>query len=319
MSVIQLSNGSTIRTFTLPPEGFDPLTASDAELAVYGFPARPENPFLRERFEDHYKRVKGRMRYIEPAFTVHPSRRPRVTLVEGAAGNAQDFWSGAVVYAPSGQSFKWVQSQWVVPNVSAKVGSTIGSTENAYVEVAWVGLGNSSLLQAGSGSQISPGGEPSFFMWHEWTPPGWVTVNNFPLSGGDLVAVVICTPSGVGSTSATVYFSNLTQGVQTSYPLSFPEGSNDPSEFLGDQAEWIVERPVVPGGLAVLPNFGQVIFTHCTATLTDGTVVDAGTTGGRNGTLNMSPNNVLLSTATLIAPEVLQVEYNATTTGIVNN
>lgn len=41
MSVIQLSNGSTIRTFTLPPEGFDPLTASDAELAVYGFPAPP--------------------------------------------------------------------------------------------------------------------------------------------------------------------------------------------------------------------------------------------------------------------------------------
>jgi hypothetical protein len=36
-------NESTeVFTYPQPPEGFDPLSASDAELAKYGFPPRPD-------------------------------------------------------------------------------------------------------------------------------------------------------------------------------------------------------------------------------------------------------------------------------------
>jgi hypothetical protein len=313
MSTITLSNGSIVRTFALPPEGFDPLAASDSQLAVYGFPARPRDPARLAAFVNHYTRMKGRLRRIEPAFEVHPSLRPPQPVgIQGEAGGTVPFWSGAVVYAPSGQSFQSIVGEWVVPNVSAVVGSnTIGSTENAYVEVAWVGLGNSSLLQAGSGGSISPGGQPSFFLWHEWTPPGWVTVKNFPVNAGDMISVLICTPSGAGSTSATVYFSNNTQGVETSYTLSFPEGSGDPASFLGDQAEWIVERPKVHGGLAILPNYGQVFFSNCVAVLNGGPDVNAGTSGGRNGSINMvTTDGMLLSTGAIVAPTVVQCQYN---------
>jgi len=176
MAVINLSNGSRIRTFSPPPDGvaFDPLTASAADLAIHGFPRRPEAPEQLALFERHYTRMKGRLRCIEPTFTVRPSLRPSKSAdTEFKAGGSVPFWSGAVVYAPSGQSFQWLQAVWVVPNVSTAIGtSPIGSTENAYVAVSWIGLGNSSLLQAGAGGSISPGGQPSFFLWHEWTPPG---------------------------------------------------------------------------------------------------------------------------------------------------
>jgi hypothetical protein len=131
-----------------------------------------------------------------------------------------------------------------------------------------------------------------------------VTINNLPVNGGDLITVVICTPSGAGSTTSTVYFTNNTQGLQTSYTISFPQGSGDPKSFLGDQAEWIVERPAVKGGVAVLPNYGQVFFSSCNAALTNGTIVNAGTTGGKNGSINMvTTNGVLSSTGAIVKPK----------------
>jgi hypothetical protein len=68
--VINLDNGVKIRTFAPPPDGsaFDPLTASASDLALHGFPPRPEDPQLLARFQSHFNRVKGRSRYIVPTF-----------------------------------------------------------------------------------------------------------------------------------------------------------------------------------------------------------------------------------------------------------
>jgi hypothetical protein len=320
MAVLDLSNGSRIRTFTLPPDGFDPLNASAAELAVYGFPERPTDPRFLARFNGHYSRLKGRLRCIEPTFTLRPSLRPaKVAGADDVAGATVPFWSGAVVYAPQGESFQWMQAEWVVPNVSTAItaGSAIGTTASPYTAVSWVGLGNSSLLQAGAGGQISPNGTPSFFLWHEWLPPGWVTINNLPVNAGDLITVMICTPSGKGSTSSTIYFSNNTQGLQTSYNLSWPNVSGS-TPFLGDQAEWIVERPAVTGGLAILPNYGDVFFSSANAVLTNGTAVNAGTPGGNNGSIQMVANGITLSTGTIVAPTIVQCQYNGPVDGIIS-
>ena len=174
MAVIKLENGATIRTFPPPPEGFDPLTAPAAELALHGFPARPEDPALLERYGRHFGRVKGRFRYVVPAFTVRPSMRNRSAgTPEGVAG--QTIWSGAVVYAASGQSFKWVQAEWIIPDAAIPAA---GANSADYACVSWIGLGNSSLLQAGAGCGFGTNGTANFFLWHEWTPPGWVTINN---------------------------------------------------------------------------------------------------------------------------------------------
>jgi hypothetical protein len=44
------TNIATIHTYPEPPKGFSPLTASDVELAIYGFPQRPD----KQAEPDHY-------------------------------------------------------------------------------------------------------------------------------------------------------------------------------------------------------------------------------------------------------------------------
>jgi hypothetical protein len=247
------------------------------------------------------------MNIIVPTFSVRPSMRNHSAGgPEGVAG--QNVWSGAVVYAGTGQSFKWVQAEWVIPDAAIP---TAGANPAEYACLSWIGLGNSSLLQAGAGCVFGSNNEPSFFLWHEWTPPGWVTINNLAAGPGDLIAVVICTPSGAGSTSASVYFSNNTTGYSTSYEISFPEGSGYPASFLGDQAEWILERPVLNGvGVSQLPDYGQVFFTSANAALVSGTIVNAGTTGGNNGAIDIVINGVTLSTGTVVSQTIVQCQYS---------
>ncbi len=136
-------------------------------------------------------------------------------------------------------------------------------------------------------------------------PPGWVTINNLAVNAGDLIAVVICTPSGAGSTSATIYFSNTTSGYATSYALSIPTGTN----FLGDQAEWILERPTFNGSPAQLPDYGQMFFSSANSGLAAGGVVNAGATGGNNGPVNMVVNGATLSTGAVLTQSVVQCQY----------
>jgi hypothetical protein len=203
------------------------------------------------------------------------------------------------VYATSGQSFKWVEAEWIVSNGAAPVAGT------AYSCVSWIGLGNSSLLQAGSGCDVATNGTSSFFLWHEWTPPGWVTITNLAVNAGDLISVVICTPSGTGSTTSTIAFSNNTTGFATSYTLEIPAGTS----FLGDQAEWIVERPTISGSPAQLPDYGQVFFSNANAGFVSGAIVNAGAVGGRNGPVEMVVNGTTLSTGTVVSQTVVQCQY----------
>jgi hypothetical protein len=52
MATIPLAKGGSIRTFSQAPAGFNPLSASDRQLAVFGFPRRPtENPHLLARWQ----------------------------------------------------------------------------------------------------------------------------------------------------------------------------------------------------------------------------------------------------------------------------
>jgi hypothetical protein len=78
MKTQQLENGVKVFTFS-PSQNFDPLTASDSELAKNGFPVPPADPRHRERFNKVFTQLKGKFRYIEPAFRVNPriQHRPR--------------------------------------------------------------------------------------------------------------------------------------------------------------------------------------------------------------------------------------------------
>jgi hypothetical protein len=302
MTVINLDKNVKITTFS-PPKKLDPLTASAKSLAQAGLPPRPTDPRLLERYQRFFTRTKNKFHYIEPTFRVDPTKSTHTNrgAKNGAGTETYDNWSGGVVYAPSGQSFKWVEGDWVVPNVYPTV-------QNKWQYCAnWVGIdgdGSGDVCQAGmicaayqSGSSITR----SIYPWHEWYPSSWVEITNLAISPGDFVSVLICTAQGAGSTTATVYFGNHTSGASTSYQITAPSGTT----LAGNSAEWVVETPIVNGSLTQMPDYGEVFFSVCEAALTNGSVVDGGT--GNN--INLVQNGTTLSTGTLITPTIVECQY----------
>jgi hypothetical protein len=301
MAIINLEKGVKIQTFS-PRAGFDPLTASAQELAQAGCPPRPTDPVLLARYERFFNQTKGKLHYIEPTFRVDPTKSTHTNKGSkmGAGTETYDNWSGGVVYAPSGQSFRWVQGDWVVPNVYP-------SAQNQWQYCAnWVGLdgdGSGDVCQAGMICAVYQSGNSltrTIYPWHEWYPQSWVEITNLAISPGDLVTMLICT-TGVGATTATIYFGNHTSGAAMSYQITAPSGTT----LVGNSAEWIVETPVVNGALTNMPDYGQVFFSTCEAYLTNGSVVNGGT--GNN--INLVQNNTTLSTGTLITPTIIECQY----------
>jgi hypothetical protein len=74
---------------------------------------------LSKRYQKFFSRVRGKFQYVVPTFRVDPTKSTHTNkgAKMGAGTETYDNWSGGVVYAPSGQSFKWVQGDWVVPEV----------------------------------------------------------------------------------------------------------------------------------------------------------------------------------------------------------
>jgi Peptidase A4 family len=139
------------------------------------------------------------------------------------------------------------------------------------------------------------------FPWHQWFPQGWVQITNLAISPGDMISMMLCTPSGAGSTSATIFFANVTSGASMTYTITAPSGA----KLVGNSAEWIVETPIVNGALSSMPDYGEVFFSTCEGYLTNNTVVNGGT--GNN--INLVQGGNTLSTGALITPTVIQCLY----------
>jgi len=302
MKEISLGKGVSITTFERPPQGFDPMTATLAHLQQRGFPTRPEDAHHLERYKRIFGQLKGKFNYIEPTFRVneekfHGPRKRRTTDPTETSNN----WSGAVVSAPRGQSFKWIEGDWVIPDVDAP-------TQNQwYYCASWIGIdgdGSPDVCQAGVECEVYQSGSSTvrnIYPWFEWYPAGEVQITNLPISAGDMVTMLICTSQGAGSTSATCYFTNRTNGASTSFGFNAPAGT----KLVGNCAEWIVEAPTVGGSQSEVADYGEVFFSVCEAFTTNGTTVD----GGTGDNINMTNGSSVVSDGNLITPTVVQCLY----------
>jgi len=308
-----LPNGMTISTYS-PPSGFDPLHASDAELVKAGFPPRPTDPRILDRYNRVLTSLKGKLNYITPTFRyeeniVHGPRR----RIADAGTETSTNWSGGVVYAPPGESFYWVNGDWVIPAVDAP-------TENQwYYCASWVGIDgdrSDDVCQAGIESAVYRSGNSittQYYAWTEWYPAASVAITNFPVSPGDMVTCLICT-SGAGATSAQVYFSNRTTGVTTSLNFTAPTQPTRTS-LIGNCAEWVVEAPQINGEQSAMADYGQVFFNECLSVAeqpTAATLVDGGT--GDNIDLYVNPANpdTEVSEGILVSATVVECLYVGT-------
>ncbi len=248
-----------IRLFTPPPAGFDPIAASDRELLVHGYPARPDRRKQPDVHEGWCRVFAQPLTAIEPQFLIRPASTPRP---EGASKYGNSVWAGSSQFSSPGDAITWVTGEWTVPRVTGVSG----------ICATWIGIDgapsspsiewdSTDILQAGTTQEVFGGLAYLSYAWFEWYPDPWFTVSNFPVAPGDTVSCTICV---YNPTEAVIHLVNLTSGVMTSFGKS-PKGN---FELLGNSAEWIVELP--DAGIP-LARFGEVFFDGCVA----------GTAGGK--------------------------------------
>jgi hypothetical protein len=311
MKRITLEGGAKVVIFDLPPENFDPLTASAAELERYGFPDIANDPHHRERYQKLFSQLKRKLKFVEPTFRAIPAKT-KASGPFGLPGTSPN-WSGSVISPPQGQSIKWVQGQWVVPNIVAP-GSGSSPACNS-----WVGIDGdraNDMLIAGVASGLMDGKKffRLFWLWTQTTMVG-VDANELTsveVNNGDLITAVICSTQGAGSTSATVYFVNLTTGLSTHFGVS-AVGTAAAETLVGNSAEWVVSADLGPIGFSPnyqLADYGKVLFNNCEAGMaSNGNVLE----GGTGNALNMTAGGQVVSRGILIGPTTVECLYGAGT------
>jgi hypothetical protein len=252
-----------VHTFALPPQGFNPLEASAAELERHGFPRRPDHaaqPQAAAKWVTAFAQY-PRFTHLTPEFRAlehrHGLNQRTRKGTEGELNATSSNWSGSVLLVGSGDEFSWIFGSWTVPHVYQSPASS--GTEYCS---AWLGIdgdGSPDVVQAGTESDS----DGSCYAWFEWYPDYSVGISNFPVSPGDVVSLLLCVTS---PTSAWISLGNLTSLNYTSFAFDAPAGTT----LVGNCAEAVVERPSVGGSLAELPRYGEVFFDDTTAYTANG-------------------------------------------------
>jgi hypothetical protein len=243
-----------------PPVGFNLETAREEDLAYYGLPPRPA---IGSPQYDEWLRLTSMERVTPTLEQTNIMHGP----VQNTAGPCtapcltSSNWSGFVVQGPNG-TFKLnsnlIESRWTVPIAQQAFGTCDGTN---WHESQWVGFdgafGSADLLQAGTEANAlcSNNVTTTFYsFWYEWVPFAEVRVA-LPVTAGDLVVIEVwyTTAAPYGHT----FLANLSTNQSTTVSFNPPAGT----AFVGNSAEWILERPTVGGALTDLTNYVGMVFS----------------------------------------------------------
>jgi len=177
----------------------------------------------------------------EPRLHSAPDMSADMARRNAASGsyNWAGYWTGKksfLIYA--------VTMDWTVPKVSATSAKTDVSI--------WPGLGSGAsssdqLVQAGT-AQYSK----STYFWYEIYPFEYeVAVKGIAVVPGNHVRVIVS--FNTSKKTANFYFYNQTRHTFMQVAQKLTKG-----KFVGHQAEWVIERPMISGHYAVLPKFSNI-------------------------------------------------------------
>ncbi len=262
------------RAYLAPPAGFDPLTASDAQLEAFGFPPRPgsDSP----AYFEWQRAVTSPALVIQPTLVqtsivngaLLPALHPAFARIGNAVASNSSNWSGYSV-VDSNRPFKneEISTQFLVPVAQQAFGSGNGGWDYGS---AWDGIdgnGSSDVLQAGIEFDAYENGtstNATYAAWYEWAPAAEVRISNMPVAPGDLIRVIVWNSStNVGHAEIV----NFTANREVKVVFNAPSG-----RFVwGNSLEWIVERPTIGNALATLTNYVGDPFTDNFAFNTTGT------------------------------------------------
>jgi hypothetical protein len=247
-------------TFAAPPEGFAVLTASDGQLADYGFPPRPDQASLPKQYASWAKAMLASQKRILPALEQTTIFHGPARLSERSEASTENTlesynWSGYVglngATGFSSSSFSAVAAEVVVPTAREAFGLCTGDAEYAASWIGMDGVNSNDVLQAGIEFDAAcMGGTTAtlYAPWIEWYPSGEVRITNLPVAPGDDYFVE------VWNTSATQGYAYLVnENANEAETISFQPPSG--TQLIGNSAEWITERPEANGATATLTNY----------------------------------------------------------------
>jgi Peptidase A4 family len=298
------TNIEGVRTFPAPPSSFEPLTASDQELAAYGFPPRPDQKadpdgyrvwaramsIPQKRWYGELKPRKARSGPGIPAPFASPKAAADATSFTASTANSIN-WSGVVNTLPltkynAKSSFSIMSAQFQIPWPQEAFGFCDNDTDHAAFWIGFDGWKQNDVLQSGvdtySGCDGSGQGADA---WIEWYPAPPITV--FDVAPGDDMYVVV---SNSSATVGTIFIEDETHQQSGSFALIAPVVNGKQVTLHGNQAEYIVERPGgdgnTPNGLYPLANYIWSFWDFAHATTFSGVKYYPGSTN--TGTIQLS-------------------------------
>jgi hypothetical protein len=267
---------SSANTFSPPPAGFDPATASPLAFQAYGLPSMPDKRANPQAYTSWLNAVSIPNRInpvLEKTNIFHGPHRaaPKsAPLPEGAARQSAETpvqavlasydWSGFSIYDPSAPfKIEQVWGSYVVPVARNPFGQCPSHPQYDVWSSYWVGidgLTNAVVFQNGveADSYNDCAGRYQYYApWLEWFPGPEYRVLNAPVQAGDYIVVVNWTTS---TTTGCFFWANESQ--QSSGSVCTSAGAVGGSAVQGSSVEWITERPYTgehARGFAYLTNY----------------------------------------------------------------
>jgi hypothetical protein len=256
--------------YSKPAPDFDPVSASDRELELAGFPPRPD-PLKAPEAHKHWKKM-----VTAPQLRVEQPDLQRSAVENRPASNVKNFaaappaagnsvysysgnWSGFAVYAPYGtfsRNDAFTVSEFIVPAVQQAWGVCNGTWDYSSIWTGFDGWGSGDVLQAGieadaycSNGIFGQSKSTFYSAWYEWYPAGSVRIGNVAVNPGDLLDVEVWYTTSAPNGHA--YIINYDTQQSVSLAFNIPGGT----VYAGNSVEWIVEAPTVSGSLATLSNY----------------------------------------------------------------
>jgi hypothetical protein len=240
-------------TVVAPPQDFDPLTASDEDLAYHGFPPRPDEAASPQAFASWSKAMSASKTRITPKLEQtsisHGLSKANANVTPPPVGSNGALSSsilagylnpnGASTYGSN--SFYYVLSDLYVPAASQGPGVCTGGWVDGFSWIGIDGYATVDLLQAGIEYDAYCKGLASgaaYALWYQWFPGYEVLVTNLPVAPGDPYFIELWHTS---PTQAYVYFVNENTLQAAEVGFTAPAGT----ALTGRSAEWIVESRTV--------------------------------------------------------------------------
>jgi Peptidase A4 family len=298
------TNLNSIRTFAEAPKNFNPLTAGDEDLAVYGFPARPDPQAEPQHYAMWERAMQAAKIRWNGNLTALPAQmKASDSMLAGTAMTASDVseslpakptslnWAGVVLTKSLSAWSKKSSFRDIYSLITVPVGQpAFEGGCDYYTQLSFVGLNGyvkNAAIQPGSAGTLMGGvwaisncsrADTRYSAAFGWNPS--LIQSAFQLNPGDIFYTEVGAPPS-GTQPSYLFIEDLTTLTYSSYSVSIPIGNT----FIGNTAEWIVERrccgntgypfPLLNtidnffDGGAALDNAGKTLYPGSQATSTE--------------------------------------------------